>query len=65
MLLDPSEPEVRDAAESAREIFIRLEAAPFIIRLDAAAASTGRVPPPAEAIGETAAIAAVPGPSPG
>ena len=35
-LLDPSEPEVRAAAESAREILVRLEAKPFIARLDAA-----------------------------
>ncbi len=38
MLLDPTEPEVRAAAESAREILVRLEAAPFIARLDAAMA---------------------------
>jgi class 3 adenylate cyclase/tetratricopeptide (TPR) repeat protein len=37
-LLDPSEPEVRAAAESAREILVRLEARPFIARLDAALA---------------------------
>jgi tetratricopeptide (TPR) repeat protein len=35
-LLDPSEPEVRAAAESAREILVRLGAKPFIARLDAA-----------------------------
>lgn len=45
-LLDPIDPEVRAAAEAAREILVRLEAAPFIARLDAALArssdSTGR-----------------------
>ncbi len=35
-LLDPTEPEVLAAAEAAREILVRLEAAPFIARLDAA-----------------------------
>ncbi|MDQ2966686.1 MAG: AAA family ATPase [Chloroflexota bacterium] len=35
-LLDSKEPEVRAAAESAREILVRLEAAPFIARLDEA-----------------------------
>ena len=35
-LLDPSEPEVRAAADTAREILVRLEARPFIARLDAA-----------------------------
>jgi len=38
LLLDPAEPEVRAAADAARDIFIRLEAAPFIARLDAAPA---------------------------
>jgi class 3 adenylate cyclase/tetratricopeptide (TPR) repeat protein len=37
-LLDPAEPEVAVAVESAREILVRLEAAPFIARLDAAIA---------------------------
>ena len=37
-LLDPAEPEVLAAAEAAREILVRLEAAPFIARLDAALA---------------------------
>ncbi len=41
-LLDPTDPEVRAAAESAREILVRLEARPFIARLDAAMSrSTG------------------------
>jgi hypothetical protein len=35
-LLEPADPEVRMAAESAREILVRLRAAPFIARLDAA-----------------------------
>jgi len=35
-LLDPAEPDVRAAAERSREILIRLEAKPFIERLDAA-----------------------------
>ena len=37
-LLDPSEPQVKAAAESSREILVRLGAAPFIARLDAALA---------------------------
>ncbi len=37
-LLDPANSEVRAAAEAAREILVRLEAAPFIARLDAALA---------------------------
>ncbi len=35
-LLDPADPEVRAAAWAAREILVRLEAAPFLTRLDAA-----------------------------
>ena len=35
-LLEPADPEVRPAAEAAREILVRLQAAPFIARLDAA-----------------------------
>ena len=35
-LLDPAHPEVRASAESAREILVRLGAAPFVARLDAA-----------------------------
>jgi tetratricopeptide (TPR) repeat protein len=38
-LLDPAEPEVRVAAEAAREILVRLEAAPFIARFDASMAA--------------------------
>jgi tetratricopeptide (TPR) repeat protein len=41
LLLDPAEPEVRAAVEASREILVRLEAAPFIARLDA---SLGRAP---------------------
>jgi tetratricopeptide (TPR) repeat protein len=48
-LLDPAEPEVRTAAESARQILVRLGAKPYLARLDAAMArstsaepSTGR-----------------------
>jgi class 3 adenylate cyclase/tetratricopeptide (TPR) repeat protein len=36
LLLDPADPEVLAAAEIAREILVRLEAAPFIARLEAA-----------------------------
>jgi class 3 adenylate cyclase/tetratricopeptide (TPR) repeat protein len=36
MLLDPADPWVRASAEAAREILVRLEATPFIARLDAA-----------------------------
>jgi hypothetical protein len=39
-LLQPSDPEVRSAAEAAREILVRLGAAPFIARLDAALAGS-------------------------
>ena len=35
-VLDPSEPEVRAAAEAAHEILVRLAAAPFVARLDSA-----------------------------
>jgi len=38
LLLDPADPEVHAAAGTAREILVRLEAAPFIARLDAASA---------------------------
>ena len=37
-LLDPADSEVRTAADAAREILVRLGAAPFIARLDAALA---------------------------
>jgi hypothetical protein len=35
-LLEPSEPEVRAAAESSRQILVRVGARPFVARLDAA-----------------------------
>ena len=38
-LIGPGDPEVREAAAAAREILVRLEAAPFIERLDAAVAA--------------------------
>jgi hypothetical protein len=37
-VLDPSDPEVRAAADTARETLIRLRAQPFVERLDAAMA---------------------------
>jgi hypothetical protein len=40
LLVDPAEPEVQAAAATAREILVRLEAAPFIARLDAALVRT-------------------------
>jgi hypothetical protein len=40
-LLDPADPEVRAAADAAREILVRLEAAPFLARLDASMARAG------------------------
>ena len=39
-LLGPGDPEVREAAADAREILVRLEAAPFVERLDAAMAAS-------------------------
>jgi class 3 adenylate cyclase/tetratricopeptide (TPR) repeat protein len=36
LLLDLAEPEVREVAEATRELLVRLEAAPFVARLDAA-----------------------------
>ena len=39
-LLDPADPDVRAAAEAAREILVRLGATPFIARLDAALAGS-------------------------
>ena len=41
-LLDPSEPEVRAAVETGREVLVRLKARPFLERLDAAAGRSGR-----------------------
>ena len=39
-VLDPAEPEVQAAAESAREVLVRLRARPFLERLEAAMART-------------------------
>jgi class 3 adenylate cyclase/tetratricopeptide (TPR) repeat protein/ribosomal protein L40E len=44
LLLDPAEPEVRTAAQSTREILVRLGARPFIERLDAALAQRAAEP---------------------
>jgi tetratricopeptide (TPR) repeat protein len=54
-LLDPSEPEVRAATDSAREILVRLGAVPSIARLDAALARSTIADPPSAARTETAA----------
>jgi hypothetical protein len=48
-LLDPADPEVRAAAEAAREILVRLEAAPFIASA-ALVGTTGPVAPPAKIV---------------
>jgi hypothetical protein len=54
MLLDPAEPEVRAAAERARDILVGLRARPFLERLEAAmagvtpAAGARGAPAPAE-----------------
>jgi class 3 adenylate cyclase/tetratricopeptide (TPR) repeat protein len=55
-LLDPADPEVRAAAESAREILVRLGAAPFVTRLDAAlmASQTRETGPKRSAAAESA-----------
>ncbi len=45
-LLDPADPEVRSAADSAREIFVRLGAKPFLARLDAAIERQASAPTP-------------------
>ena len=55
-LLDPSGPEVRDAAEAAREILVRLEAAPFIARLDEALARSSDPTGRSALITETASV---------
>lgn len=50
ILLDPADREVSAAVETAREILVRLEAAPFVARLDAVHARssdrTGHSSPP-------------------
>jgi tetratricopeptide (TPR) repeat protein len=65
-LLDPSEPEVRAAADSAREILTRLGARPFLARLEAALGRTGaRTQPGKEAatpVMEPAGVEASPTP---
>jgi hypothetical protein len=53
-LLEPSDPEVRTAADAAREILVRLRAAPFIARLDAA------LDRPSNRTGQSAASQAAP-----
>ena len=53
-LLDPAEPEVRAAMDSAREILVRLKAKPLLERLDAARPARD-VRPPARATTGTAA----------
>jgi class 3 adenylate cyclase/tetratricopeptide (TPR) repeat protein len=50
-LLDPADPEVRAAADVARGILVRLEAGPFLARLDAAMARPSRASRP---VGEPA-----------
>jgi class 3 adenylate cyclase/tetratricopeptide (TPR) repeat protein len=58
-LLEPSEPEVRSAAESTREILVRLGAKPFVQRLNAALArSTSTEPPTSGATEPTASRSA-------
>ncbi len=46
LLLDPADPDVRAAASATREILVRLEAAPFVARLDAAMTRTRSEPVP-------------------
>jgi class 3 adenylate cyclase/tetratricopeptide (TPR) repeat protein len=53
-LLDPADPEVRAAAEFARETFARLGATPFLARLDGALARSGPVGHAATDINEAA-----------
>jgi class 3 adenylate cyclase/tetratricopeptide (TPR) repeat protein len=55
-LLDPTNPEVRAAAEAAREILVRLEAAPFVARLDAAMARVPDGPRRSAALVKTASV---------
>ncbi len=57
-LLDPAEPDVHAAAAAAREILVRLEAKPFVARLDAAMSRSTRAtmsPAKAETTAETPA----------
>ncbi len=63
ILLDPADPEVRAAAAGAREILVRLEAAPFIARLDAAMARAPQAvarPRPAPADDTQAGVVSAP-----
>jgi hypothetical protein len=45
-LLEPSQPEVRSAAESARQILVRLGAKPYLGRLEAAIGRPTSAEPP-------------------
>jgi hypothetical protein len=58
-LLDPTDPEVRAAADAARTTLVRLGAAPFVARLDAA---LERVPKPAPRVPRSAERTSVPSP---
>jgi class 3 adenylate cyclase/tetratricopeptide (TPR) repeat protein len=60
ILLDPSEPEVRIVAHSAREILMRLGAKPFLKRLDAAVASSTATAPLSGATERTKSRSATP-----
>jgi class 3 adenylate cyclase/tetratricopeptide (TPR) repeat protein len=51
-LLEPSEPEVRIAAESSRQILVRLGAKPFVERLDAAMGGSRSAESPTAAAAE-------------
>jgi hypothetical protein len=53
-LLDPADPAVRDAAAAGREILVRLRAAPFVDKLDAALARPSRETDPHRAEDEEA-----------
>ena len=61
LLLDPAESDVRAAADRARETLVRLEAAPFIARLDAALARSpgprGQPASPARVVSGEAVVA--------
>jgi len=47
LLLDPADPDVRAAASATRETLVRLEAAPFVARLDAAMTRSSQARPAA------------------
>ena len=59
-LLEPSEPEVRSAAESARQILTRLGAKPFLQRLDAAMARSTSAESPTTGAREPSEIQSAP-----